>query len=91
MEYDVSSRSTRQLLADFAAIMRTLRQRGIVRTNNNPIGDIAEAIVAEHHRGERGGFSQPGWDVRLPDGERIQEGAAPHRSAWPAQPEPHSR
>ena len=23
-------------------------------------------------RGERAGFSQPGWDVRLPDGERIQ-------------------
>ncbi len=72
MEYGASSRSTRQLLADFAAIMRALRERGIVRTNNNPIGDIAEAIVAEHYGGERGGFSQPDWDVRLPDGERIQ-------------------
>ncbi len=70
--YDPVSRSTRELLADFAAIMRTLRDRGIVRTNNNPIGDIAEAIVADHYGGERGSFSQSGWDVRLPDGERLQ-------------------
>jgi hypothetical protein len=33
-------------------------------TNNNPIGDIAEAIVATHG-GERGSFSQAGWDARL--------------------------
>jgi len=69
---DPSSRSTRELLADWAAIMRQLRDRGIIRTNNNPIGDIAEAIVAEHYGGERGSFSQAGWDVRLPSGERLQ-------------------
>ena len=72
MLYEPTSRSTRELLADFAAIMRTLRERGVVRTNNNPIGDIAEAIVAEHYGGERGSFSQSGWDVLLPDGERLQ-------------------
>ena len=70
--YDASSRSTRHLLADWAAIMRQLRDRGVIRTNNNPIGDIAEAIVAEHYGGERGSFSQAGWDVLLPDGERLQ-------------------
>lgn len=72
MVYDSESRSTRELLADFAAIMRALRDRGVVRTNNNPIGDIAEAIVAEHYGGKRGSFSQSGWDVKLPDGERLQ-------------------
>jgi hypothetical protein len=72
MVYDSASRSTRELLADFAAIMRALRDRGVVRTNNNPIGDIAEAIVAEHYGGQRGNFSQPGWDVKLPGGERLQ-------------------
>lgn len=52
--------------------MRELRFREIIRTNNNPVGDIAEAIVATHYGGERGSFSQAGWDVKTPDGERIQ-------------------
>jgi len=30
--------------------MRELRLRGIIRTNNNPVGDIAEAIVAIHYQ-----------------------------------------
>jgi hypothetical protein len=72
MTYDPSSRTTRELLADWAAIMRQLRARDVIRTNNNPIGDIAEAIVAIHYGGERGNFSQPGWDIQLPNGERLQ-------------------
>lgn len=52
--------------------MRELRARDVIRTNNNPVGDIAEAVVAAHFQGERGSFSQAGWDVRTPDGERIQ-------------------
>ncbi|MDQ3612451.1 MAG: hypothetical protein M4D85_12780, partial [Actinomycetota bacterium] len=67
-----SSRTARELLADWAAIMRQLRARDIIRTNNNPIGDIAEAVVALHYGGQRGSFSQAGWDVLLPDGERLQ-------------------
>ncbi|MBA3428822.1 MAG: hypothetical protein H0U07_09650 [Actinobacteria bacterium] len=72
MTYDPASRSTPELLADWAAVMRELRVRDVIRTNNNPVGDIAEAIVAAHFEGERGGFSQAGWDVKTPDGERIQ-------------------
>jgi uncharacterized protein DUF6998 len=72
LTYDPSSRSTRDLLVDFASIMRTLRTRGVVRTHNNPIGDMAEAIVANHYGGTRGSFSQAGWDVRTPRGERLQ-------------------
>ena len=52
--------------------MRELRVRDVVRTNNNPTGDIAEAIVAEHFGGERGSFAQAGWDVKTSAGERIQ-------------------
>lgn len=52
--------------------MRELRDRGIIRTNNNPVGDIAEAIVAEHYSGTRAPFSQKNWDVRTADGERIE-------------------
>src|SRR4051812_27761402 len=72
MTYDPSSRSTGDLLRDWAAVMRELRKRDVIRTNNNPVGDIAEAIVHAHYGGERGGFSQAGWDVQTPTGERIQ-------------------
>lgn len=72
MTYDPALRSTPELLGDWAAVMRELRKRDVIRTNNNPVGDIAEAIVHGHYGGERASFSQAGWDVRTPDGERIQ-------------------
>jgi hypothetical protein len=52
--------------------MRELRQRDIIRTNNNPVGDIAEAVVHAHYGGERAGFSNAGFDVKTPSGERIE-------------------
>lgn len=72
MSYDPAKRTTRELLADWAAIMRQLRARDVIRTNNNPIGHIAEAIVAAHYDGKRGSFSQAGWDVLLADGTKLQ-------------------
>lgn len=72
MTYDAPTRTTAQLFEDWAAVMRELRARDVIRTNNNPVGDIAEAIVTAHFQGERGSFSQAGWDVRTADGERIQ-------------------
>ncbi len=79
MTYAPSGRSIPQLLADWGAIMRELRERDVIRTNNNPVGDLAEAIVAAYYEGSvRGEFAQAGWDVRLPasdefpDGKRVQ-------------------
>lgn len=72
MTYDPKTRTTPQLLADWSAVMRELQVRDVIRTNNNPVGDIAEAIVAAHYGGERGRFNQAGWDVKTPAGERIQ-------------------
>lgn len=72
MVYNPADQTIPQLLADWAAVMKELRLRDIIRTNNNPVGDIAEAIVAKHYEGERGSFTQAGWDVLTPDGERIQ-------------------
>lgn len=72
MTYVAADRSIAELLEDWAAVMRELRRRDVVRTNNNPAGDIAEAIVAAHYGGERGSFSEKGWDVKTTDGERVQ-------------------
>jgi hypothetical protein len=72
VSYDADSKDKRGLLSDWVAIMRQLRTLGVIRTNNNPIGDIAEAIVCDHYGGERASFSQKGWDVKTPGGELIQ-------------------
>ncbi len=58
MTYEPSSRSIAQLLADWGAIMRDLRLRDVIRTNNNPVGDIAEAIVAAYVNGRIITFTQ---------------------------------
>jgi hypothetical protein len=70
--YDPALRTTGDLLKDWAAIMRVLQARDVIRTDNNPVGDIAEAVVHAHYGGERGGFNQKGWDVTRPDGMRLQ-------------------
>lgn len=69
---DLAKMPTRQLLALWAQALRELRDRDVVRTFNNPVGDIAEALVAWHYEGERGSFSQASWDVKTPDGEMLQ-------------------
>lgn len=69
---DLKERSTRELLALWAGILRELRRRAVVRTANNPIGDIAESLVAEHFRGVRESFSNSGWDVTTRDGQRLE-------------------
>lgn len=61
---DLRSLSTRQLLSLWGRSLRELYDRGVVRTFNNPIGDIAEALVAAHYGGERGSFSQKTWDLK---------------------------
>lgn len=56
--------TTRELLSLWARTLCALHDRGVVRTFNNPTGDIAVELVAVHFGGERGSFSQAAWDVR---------------------------
>jgi hypothetical protein len=64
---NLANRSVRELLSLWAGTLRELRSRGVVRTFNSPIGDIAEELVSRHYGGERGSFSQKTWDVRVGD------------------------
>ena len=64
MAVELEKLTVRELLGLWAASLRELRSRGVVRTFNNPIGDIAEELVARHYKGERGAFNQKAWDVR---------------------------
>lgn len=72
MDIDLAGMTAPDLLRLWAASMEELKSRELTRTNNNPVGDLAEAIAHEHYGGERGSFSQKGWDIRTPDGVRIQ-------------------
>lgn len=65
-------RSTAGLLRDWAAIMRELRRRGAIRSENNPAGDLAEALVADLYEVEQEANSTAGYDLCLTDGTRIQ-------------------
>ena len=38
--------STRQLLAQYASLLETLRSRGVLRSANNPVADYTERLVA---------------------------------------------
>jgi hypothetical protein len=65
-------RKTARLLSEWAAIMRELRRREAIRSENNPTGDLAEALVAEHFGVELENNSTPGYDLCLSDGTRVQ-------------------
>lgn len=80
---DLNELSIGQLLALWANVLRQLRERKVVRTFNNPIGDIAEMLVALHYGGEQASFSQKTWDVQVGD-ELLQVKALRRTAGEPA-------
>ena len=58
---DLKSLSNRELLDAWTQSLDVLHERGIVRTYSNPIGDIAEEMVARFYGGVRGTFAQAAW------------------------------
>ncbi|RLP76588.1 hypothetical protein D9V32_05860 [Mycetocola tolaasinivorans] len=78
---DISGLSVRDLLRLEARILFELRSRDLVRTNNKPIGDIAEQVVFL----ARGGVLEPNstksHDITTEAGQRIQVKAMASRAA----------
>ncbi|MEX2210694.1 MAG: hypothetical protein WD689_02895 [Gaiellaceae bacterium] len=62
----------RELLGLWASLMSELNERGVIRSENNPIGDYCEFLVAAHYEVEPETSSRAGYDVKTPDGERLQ-------------------
>ncbi|NLS08844.1 hypothetical protein HGQ17_02275 [Nesterenkonia sp. MY13] len=81
MPRDLSGLKVRDLLQLEASVVTELRSRGLVRTNNKPLGDIAEQVVLA----ARGGVIEPNstksHDVTDPGGQRIQVKAMGGRRA----------
>lgn len=78
---DMSALQARELLALESEMLAELRRRGLVRTNNKPLGDIAESVVLK----ARGGILEPNstksHDVTDAHGARIQVKAMGARAA----------
>lgn len=69
----LASASPNDMLSGYAAILRTLRERGVVRSANAPVGDYAELRVAQALSGELvENFSVKSYDLDCPDYERVQ-------------------
>jgi hypothetical protein len=61
-----------ELFARYGAILRELRRRDIVRTNDAPAGGWAEYLVCRCLAGTPAPNSEKSWDVLTPDHGRIQ-------------------
>jgi hypothetical protein len=61
-----------QLLALHARISDELRARGITRSSNNPVGDLAEYMFCKAFNWKQPGNSHANIDAVCPDGIRYQ-------------------
>ncbi|HEY4225779.1 MAG TPA: hypothetical protein VGM70_08200 [Pseudolysinimonas sp.] len=61
-----------QLLTSYRHVLMSLRARGLVRTSNAPIGDLAEYCAAIVYDGLLAPNSEKSYDLIAEDGRRIQ-------------------
>ncbi|WP_426937426.1 hypothetical protein ACQE2J_08205 [Brevibacterium sp. LE-L] len=81
MLLDLRSLRVKDLLQLEASIVSELRNRGLVRTNNKPLGDIAEQVVLRARGGSLAPNSTKSHDITDPRGRRLQVKAMGKRSA----------
>ena len=66
------TKTTRELLSMFSEVMQELRQRGAVRTANNPVADYAESLVSRALDLELMPGSHRGCDAKDSSGKRYE-------------------
>jgi hypothetical protein len=69
---DLSTFSESGLFSLYRAILSELKSRGVIRTENAPVGDYAEYLVATALGGQLAPNSEKSWDVLSNDGEKLQ-------------------
>jgi hypothetical protein len=70
--FDPATLSVRQLLASYVAILDELLRRGLVRTRNSPLGDLAESLAVRAYGGSLAPNSEKSYDLVAAGGRRIQ-------------------
>ncbi len=61
-----------ELVALYGEVMSELHQRGVVRSGNNPIADMAERVIADYYGVEPEPPNSKSYDVVTEDGTTIQ-------------------
>lgn len=69
---DLSTFSESGLFSLYRAILSELKSRGVIRTENAPVGDYAEYLVATALGGQLAPNSEKSWDVLAKGGEKLQ-------------------
>jgi hypothetical protein len=69
---DLSTFSESGLFSLYRAILSELKRRGVIRTENAPVGGYAEYLVATAFGGQLAPNSEKSWDVLTKDGEKLQ-------------------
>ncbi|HUB39010.1 MAG TPA: macro domain-containing protein, partial [Streptosporangiaceae bacterium] len=69
---DLSMLSESGLFSLYRAILGELRSRGVIRTENAPVGDYAEYLVATALGGQLAPNAEKAWDVLGNGGEKLQ-------------------
>lgn len=69
---DLDKLTDRQLLELHCRLMAKLRQRGVVRSSNNPVADYTESLVAKVLDTKLESNSKAGYDAVSADGTRYQ-------------------
>ena len=69
---DLSTVSDSGLFSLYRAILIELKHRGVIRTENAPVGDYAEYLVAAALGGELAPNAEKSWDVLAEGGEKLQ-------------------
>jgi hypothetical protein len=70
--FDPRLLSVGEILHVYASLLAELRRRGLVRTNNAPIGDLAEYACAAYYQGDLAPNSEKSYDLLSADGRRVQ-------------------
>ena len=71
-ELYLSEMPVQDLLKSYAAIINELKNRKVLRTNNNPVADYTEWLVANSLRLTLAGNSSSGFDATAVNGVRFQ-------------------
>jgi len=64
--------TVQELLRLYADVLDALRERGVMRTRNNPVADYAEWLVSRRLVLSLASSSRAGYDARASDGTRYQ-------------------
>lgn len=70
---DLAKLTPVELLTLHSKVSEELRDRGIVRSSNNPTGDLAEYLFCRAFAWKQAGNSHPGADATGPDGKTLYQ------------------